>query len=520
MATITDSQLNYMVFRCLQESGFQQSALIFGYEAGIDNETIDASSVPPGALISFLQKGIEMEANLKTFSTLNSFTVPDEAEPVNAEKRIIRAAKELENTDTDNINYKLKETFLDTSFHDTSFHDMSFHYTSFHGMSFHNTSFHGHESTYMPNSSTHQPHGVRSIDVLRLEGHYAEVLDCAWSPAGLVLASGSRDSTARIWSIADRTNSTSLINRVASVRVLQHFKAKPNEETSAINTLDWNTDGRLLSTGSQDGSTRIWDIYGGRNFSLIKHTGLIYSISWSKKDEYLLIGAYDRTAIIWDTNTYVLKQQFEFHSGPVMDVDWQTNRTFVSGSTDKMIYVCKIGENQPVKRFSGHKKFMILQQSLNFSMKSIVEMGPDLYGVWSMEQDMPVHDFKDHDKAVYTVKWSPTGPTTNNPNKQLLLASGSHDSTVKLWDVESGGLYHSLNGHRDEVLRLSLSPDGEYLATGSGDKRVNIWSVKDGKIVKTYFGKGTISQVSWSREGYKIAYSTSRNNVYVSDFRM
>uniref|UniRef100_A0A803RCE5 LisH domain-containing protein n=1 Tax=Cannabis sativa TaxID=3483 RepID=A0A803RCE5_CANSA len=69
MATsITSVELNYLVFRYLQESGFTHSAFALGYEAGINKSPIDGNLVPPGALITFVQKGLqflEMEANLK-----------------------------------------------------------------------------------------------------------------------------------------------------------------------------------------------------------------------------------------------------------------------------------------------------------------------------------------------------------------------------------------------------------------------------------------------------------------------
>ncbi|KAK4853552.1 hypothetical protein QYF36_010777 [Acer negundo] len=80
-------------------------------------------------------------------------------------------------------------------------------------------------------------------------------------------------------------------------------------------------------------------------------------------------------------------------------------------------------------------------------------------------------------QATTWLKWNPTGPRTNNPNQQLILASASFDSTVKLWDVELGKLFCSLNGHRDPVYSVAFSPNVEYLASGSLDKSVHIWSL-------------------------------------------
>ena len=80
--------------------------------------------------------------------------------------------------------------------------------------------------------------------------------------------------------------------------------------------------------------------------------------------------------------------------------------------------------------------------------------------IWSMDRDTSVHDLSAHQKEIYTIKWSPTGPGgkgkgerdnylqlsagTNNPNMNLVLASASFDSTVRLWDVERGTSVHKL----------------------------------------------------------------------------
>ncbi|CAI9766850.1 unnamed protein product [Fraxinus pennsylvanica] len=67
MASMSSVELNYLVFRYLQESGFAHTAFAFGYEAGISKSPMDGNLVPPEALVKFVQKGVqymEMEANL------------------------------------------------------------------------------------------------------------------------------------------------------------------------------------------------------------------------------------------------------------------------------------------------------------------------------------------------------------------------------------------------------------------------------------------------------------------------
>ncbi|BFG35862.1 hypothetical protein CerSpe_221360 [Prunus speciosa] len=563
MTSITSVELNFLVFRYLQESGFTHSAFALGYEAGINKSTIDGNLVPPGALITFVQKGLqylEMEANLSNsdadldedFSLINPLDLitkdlyqlrqmikekrknlqkdrDKDKERESCQKKDKELEKEHEGErarvkekerqerekefekDRERVE-KNKEQ--EKQHEDHNDRDMVTDQEEKINVKHEENGASG-EPMDIPTTYVEIP----SSDVTILEGHTSEVCACAWSPAGSLLASGSGDSTARIWTIADGSSRLSQ-NGSSNVLVLKHVKGRTNEKSKDVTTLDWNGEGTLLATGSYDGQARIWTTNGELRSTLSKHKGPIFSLKWNKKGDYLLTGSCDKTAIVWDVKAEESKQQFEFHSGPTLDVDWRNNNSFAMSSTDNMIYVCKIGETRPIKTFTGHQgEVNCVKWDPTGSL--LASCSDDISAkIWSMKQEKYVHDLREHSKEIYTIRWSPTGPGTNNANQQLVLASASFDSTVKLWDVELGKLLYSLNGHRDPVYSVAFSPNGEFLASGSLDKSMHIWSLKEGKIVKTYTGNGGIFEVCWNKEGDKIAACFANNTVCVLDFRM
>jgi WD40 repeat protein len=71
------------------------------------------------------------------------------------------------------------------------------------------------------------------------------------------------------------------------------------------------------------------------------------------------------------------------------------------------------------------------------------------------------------------------------------IITGSFDKTAKLWDAETGTLYHTYRGHSTEIVCLSFDPHGTTVATGSMDNTAKLWDVETGAEKFTLTVRGT-----------------------------
>ncbi len=66
---------------------------------------------------------------------------------------------------------------------------------------------------------------------------------------------------------------------------LTEFQIPSNKD---VTSLDWNSSGTLLATGSYDGFARIWSTSGKLEKTLGQHKGPIFALKWNKSGHYIL----------------------------------------------------------------------------------------------------------------------------------------------------------------------------------------------------------------------------------------
>lgn len=92
----------------------------------------------------------------------------------------------------------------------------------------------------------------------------------------------------------------------------------------------------------------------------------------------------------------------------------------------------------------------------------------------------PAAVLKGHDDPIYSIAVAPGG---------RLVATGSFDRTIRLWDLTTGKEARSLggkNGHQNQVLSVTFSPAGDVLASGGSDNVVKLWDLPSAKPAVTF----------------------------------
>jgi len=119
-------------------------------------------------------------------------------------------------------------------------------------------------------------------EVRTFVGHQNGVTSAAFSPNGLLVATGSLDHTARIWSLRDGS----------AVEL-------PHEEP--LTDVAFSPDSQSLLTASRDGTARIWNVADGTRRAVLRgHQGAVESAQFSPNGQYIVTtSSQDRTVRLW-----------------------------------------------------------------------------------------------------------------------------------------------------------------------------------------------------------------------------
>lgn len=333
---------------------------------------------------------------------------------------------------------------------------------------------------------------IVTTPIRTFEGHSDYVNSVAYSPDGQKALSGSSDGTMKLWDIS-------------TGQLIRTFIG----HSGYISSVAYSPDGqRGLSGGgdleSNSSEMKLWNLSTGeiiRTFT--GHSSYVDSVAYSPDGQRALSGAFspDSTMKLWDISTGELIHSFmggelikvfdHYESWIVTSVAFSPNgQMALSGGshfdssyellfTGEM-FLWNLSTGELIRSFKGYSEGA---RSVAFSPDGQTALSGYQGGtikLWNLSTGEVIYTFdrgyvgvawrtsKGHSRAVRSIVFSPDG--------QMAL-SGSHDRTIKLWNLSTGQLIRSFEGHSGFVRSVAFSPDGQTALSGSDDNTMKLWDL-------------------------------------------
>jgi WD40 repeat protein len=331
-------------------------------------------------------------------------------------------------------------------------------------------------------------------ELRKIEGTDRQFQHVAFSPDGKVVATAPFRGGVTFWETGTGAKGRTLPMKDARVAALA-----------------FAPDGKSLLTGTEEGNLQLWDRASGKELRAFQDKKREQPLSFlflvfSPDGRYVAVGdVYNSSLLLWDATTGKVARQLEGIAGPCCAAFSRDGKTLVTGDGGHLVRLWEVSTGKERRLIEG-ASIVLGPVALSPDGKTLATQGPDsTLHLRTFPGGKSLRSWRVKG-GVYSLAFSP---------REGLLVTGGHDGTLRFWDPATGKEWRKVPAHRYErdgkveprsVAAVAFSPDGKTLASGGEDSLVRLWDVGTGKLQHTLKGRrGWVDAVAFSPDGKLVA---------------
>lgn len=317
-----------------------------------------------------------------------------------------------------------------------------------------------------PTGSASRALPTHATPLLVFTRHQQTVRAVAWSPDGMLVASGASDRQLLTWDLKSQ--------------VQLHRK-----QDAAVHAVAWSPDGHHLAVASGN-QVLFLSAQNAMTEARSTHThrATVTALAWSSQQPQMLVSAgLDKLAVVWNTRTFRPQTFFRQHTAGILAAAWAADgQTVGSSSQGGVVRIWHGASGQQVHGFFFDGAVSMNALAFEPGGARLAAGGMDgVVRIWSAglncQQmgkgnmqgqclDRPQH-LPGHTRAVRALAWSPDG---------RLLATGGDEGMLMIWSPAQSLTPLLKLPQPAPVLAISWSPDGGKIAAAVGTT-VALWTL-------------------------------------------
>ncbi|KAI9833415.1 MAG: hypothetical protein M1826_007513 [Phylliscum demangeonii] len=503
---ITENQVNYVVWRYLQESGFDEAAVKLQRDWNVDPQRLPfADFVKTHALVTLLHKGLQycelerLVENGPSRPLWDSIFGPPPPRPELSVNGDARPNGAVEDVDTMQIDSGALETSIPSPPAPPA------------------PVLAAPAAPLPPPLSLPPPPPPPPLtegasvstqvevtldltprtEVLHTKG--SNVMHCIWNPVDpFCLATAGTKAPVRIWNM-EAPGGTGQTLPMSDASSLEIELLTEDGRPWVASAMCWNPSGAYLALAVYNdlrlfqNRMVLWE-KSGRYLAGFQLSMLVVSLEWNPRGTILLGVCSDgqQNAIkLWDPGSGDMLGMVSEAASPVALVSWVGSREFVAaGSRMLSLHRCERGSIQLVRRHAipPDRELALLRPDLLMRRVATARVGTAIE-IWNEHGRVQILD--EHAGPITALEWQPMLASTASGDgapvddgRPRYLASGSEDGTVRIW-AEKEKKKHgwqcvatlALGLARVPVAAIAFSPNGSHLAVG-GQGKVLVWHMR------------------------------------------